>query len=141
VFYRSIVGAVTAKSDRRAGALLTKATIIVMIMTMIVVNIHDAKARLSEYLDQVAKGERVVICKRNQPIAEIHAVRQPRAAPRPIGAGPYKFKVPDSFFAPLPDDVLDAFESGPAFPAAPRARRVSESSPRYVSGRRRKSRR
>jgi prevent-host-death family protein len=56
-----------------------------MIMTMIVVNIHEAKARLSEYLEAVAKGERVLICKRNQPVAELRAVEQRRTEPRPIG--------------------------------------------------------
>jgi antitoxin (DNA-binding transcriptional repressor) of toxin-antitoxin stability system len=35
---------------------------IVIIMTMIVINIQEAKAKLSEYLDAVAGGERVVIC-------------------------------------------------------------------------------
>ena len=57
----------------------------VIIMTMIVVNIHEAKAKLSEYLDAVAKGERVLICKRNQPVAELRAVEQKRTEPRQIG--------------------------------------------------------
>ena len=54
-------------------------------MTMIVVNIHEAKAKLSEYLDKVAAGERVVICKRNHPVAELRAVEQKRTEPRPLG--------------------------------------------------------
>jgi prevent-host-death family protein len=41
---------------------------------MIVINIHEAKAKLSEYLDKVAAGEHVVICKRNRPVAELRAV-------------------------------------------------------------------
>lgn len=107
---------------------------------MIVVNIHEAKAKLSEYLDQVARGERVVICKRNRPIAELHAVGQVRTEPRPVGGGPFKFEVPDSFFAPLPDEVLEAFEAGPIYPAATRASRVAERSTRNESGRRGKRR-
>lgn len=95
-------------------------------MTMIIVNIHDAKAKLSEYLDAVARGERVVICKRNQPVAELHAVSQKRTEPRPIGAGPYHFAVPDSFFAPMPDEFLDTFESGSVYPVAERPSRVAE---------------
>ena len=114
----------------------------IIIMVMIVVNIHEAKAKLSEYLDQVARGERVVICKRNQPIAELHAVGQARTEPRPMGAGPFKFDVPESFFVPLPDEVLEAFESGPVYPTtAPRTSRVAERPQRFKSGQGRKRRR
>ena len=55
-------------------------------MTMIVVNIFEAKAKLSEYLDMAAQGERVLICKRNRPVVELHAVQSARtdaAARRP----------------------------------------------------------
>ena len=111
-------------------------------MTMIVVNIHEAKAKLSEYLDAVAKGERVLICKRNQPVAELRAVEQKRTEPRLIGGGPYHFEVPASFFEPMPDEFLDAFESGPVFPDAPPApSRAAEAHPKYKVSRRPKKRR
>ena len=105
----------------------------VMIMTMIVVNINEIKAKLSEYLEAVSKGERVLICKRNQPIAELRPVEQKRAVPRQLGAGPYRFDVPDSFFEPMPDEFLDAFESGPVYPepAASTRSRVAESRATY----------
>jgi prevent-host-death family protein len=48
------------------------------------VNVHEAKAHLSEYLAQVEAGETVVICRRNKPIAEIKPIAQARKAPRPI---------------------------------------------------------
>jgi antitoxin (DNA-binding transcriptional repressor) of toxin-antitoxin stability system len=80
-------------------------------MTMIMVNIHEAKAKLSEYLEAVERGERVVICKRNQPVAELKAVPATMATkPRPIGLAKGQVIVPPSFFDPLPDDLLDAFE-------------------------------
>ena len=111
-------------------------------MTMILVNIHEVKAKLSEYLDAVAKGERVLICKRNQPIAELRAVEQKRTAPRLIGGGPYHFEVPASFFEPMPDEFLDAFESGPVFPeATPAPSRAAEARPKYEVSRRPKKRR
>jgi antitoxin (DNA-binding transcriptional repressor) of toxin-antitoxin stability system len=46
-------------------------------MTVIVINIYEAKAKLSEYLDAAASGETVVICKRNRPVEEsaLHASR------------------------------------------------------------------
>ncbi len=73
------------------------------------VNIHDAKTNLSRYLAELAPGEALVLSKRNQPVAELrllrkNAVRKPR-----IGAAKGKFKVPDSFFDPLPDEILKAF--------------------------------
>ena len=99
-------------------------------MTMIVVNIHEAKAKLSEFLDKVASGERVVICKRNQPVAELRAVEQKRTEPRPIG-GAKGIVVPPSFFDPMPDDWLDQFYKGPIFPQTGTPSRVAESSPPY----------
>lgn len=77
---------------------------------MIVVNIHEAKAKLSEYLEAVAGGQRVVICKRNQPVAELRAVEATRTGPRPIGGAKGRLVVPDAFFDPLPDDILAGFE-------------------------------
>ena len=79
-------------------------------MVMIVINIHEAKAKLSEFLDAAARGERVLICKRNRPVAELRAVESARTQPRPFGGAAGRFTLPESFFEPLPDDVLDAFE-------------------------------
>jgi prevent-host-death family protein len=78
-------------------------------MTMIKVNIADAKARLSEYLEAAVRGERIVICKRNRPIAELCAVAAPRTARRPLGRA-RNFVVPDTFFDPLPADMLARFD-------------------------------
>ena len=86
-------------------------------MTMIVVNIFEAKAKLSEYLDMAANGERVLICKRNRPVVELHAVQSARTTPRPVGLARGRMSVPPSFFKPLPEDVLRGFE-GVAAPAA-----------------------
>jgi prevent-host-death family protein len=77
---------------------------------MIKVNIHQAKTHLSEYLSHVATGETIILCKRNVPVAEIRPLPQARQAKRPIGLARNKLKIPKSFFKPLPDDLLDAFE-------------------------------
>ena len=79
---------------------------------MIVVNINEAKAKLSEYLDLAAHGERVMICKRNRPVAELRAVEAARTEPRPVGLAKGRVEVPTAFFQPLPEDTLDAFEGG-----------------------------
>jgi prevent-host-death family protein len=102
-----------------------------MIMTMIVVNIHEVKAKLSEYLDAVERGERVMICKRNRPVAELRAVEPKRTQARPIGGGPHFFTIPESFFEPMPDDWLGEFYNGPIFPKERKPPRVAERSSRY----------
>ena len=99
-------------------------------MTMIVINIHEAKAKLSEYLDKVAAGEQVVICKRNRPVAELRAVQEKRTEPRPLG-GAKGIVIPSSFFEPMPDDWLDAFYNGPIVSKPDNPSRVAETSPTY----------
>lgn len=94
-------------------------------MTMIVVNIHEAKAKLSEFLEAVSGGERVLICKRNQPVAELRAVAAARSELRPVGLAKGRLAVPDVFFEPLPAHVTAAFDgesfASPAGDAVARA--------------------
>ena len=78
-------------------------------LVMIRVNIAEAKTRLSRYLEAVERGETVVVCRRNVPIAEIRPVAKPRKEPRPVGID-RGMEVPPSFFEPLAEDLLDAFE-------------------------------
>ena len=73
------------------------------------VNIHDAKTHLSQYLEEVAHGETVLLCRRNQPVAELRPLAVHRHKPRPIGLAKGAFKVPPSFFEDLPDEIIDRF--------------------------------
>lgn len=77
--------------------------------TMIKINIHEAKTHLSHYLEEVEYGETVVVCRRNQPVAEIKQVAAHRHKPRPIGLAKGKFTVPASFFEDLPEDTIALF--------------------------------
>jgi prevent-host-death family protein len=81
-------------------------------MVMFKVNVFEVKAKLSEYLDRAARGERIVICRHNQPVAELRAVEEVRTEPRPVGPLPGRpaFDVPPSFFDPLPDEDLGMWE-------------------------------
>jgi antitoxin (DNA-binding transcriptional repressor) of toxin-antitoxin stability system len=81
---------------------------------MIRLNIHEAKTHLSRHLKKLEEGEVIVLCKRNVPIAEIRPLAPRREGERPIGLAEGTFQVPSSFFDPLPDDLLDAFDGGPA---------------------------
>ena len=76
------------------------------------VNVFEMKAKLSEYLDRATRGERIVICRHNKPVAELRAIEEVRTQPRPIGplAGRPTFDVPASFFDPLPQEELDLWE-------------------------------
>lgn len=76
---------------------------------MVRVNIADVKAKLSEFLEVAARGETVLICKHNRPVAELRAVQAIRTEPRPIGGAAGQFEVPAAFFDPLPDDLIAGF--------------------------------
>ena len=77
---------------------------------MIKLNIHEAKTHLSKYLAKLKTGEPILLCKRNHPVAEITALPKTPVHPRPIGLAKGQFSVPRSFFEPLPDELLHAFE-------------------------------
>jgi antitoxin (DNA-binding transcriptional repressor) of toxin-antitoxin stability system len=73
------------------------------------VNIHDAKTNLSRYLAELAPGKTLVLCNRNRPVAELRSLRRSGVRKPRIGAARGEFVVPDSFFEPLPDDIVKAF--------------------------------
>ena len=81
-------------------------------MVMNKVNVFEIKAKLSEYLDRAARGERIVICRHNKPVAELRAIVDAVSKPRAIGPIPGRptFDLPLSFFEPLPEDELEQWE-------------------------------
>lgn len=83
---------------------------LVQYRNMVMVNVHQAKTQFSRYLALVARGKRVVLCKRNVPIAEICKLKETRPK-RAIGLCKTKFEIPDSFFEPLPDKILARFNN------------------------------
>jgi len=79
-------------------------------MVMIRLNIHEAKTHLSRYLARLREGETILLCRRNEPIAEIRPLPKTRTRKRPVGLAKGEFEVPPTFFEPLPEQELDAFE-------------------------------
>ena len=77
---------------------------------MVRLNVHEAKTHLSRYLDRIARGETILLCRRNIPVAEIRPLPARRERPRPIGLAKGRITIPRSFFRPLPNEVIDAFE-------------------------------
>lgn len=71
-----------------------------------VVKVHEAKTRLSALLAAVEAGDEVVISRGDTPVARLVPVA--RTGGRELGFVTYR--IPDSFFAPLPDDELAAWE-------------------------------
>ena len=70
---------------------------------------HDPGA----FLDRVEAGEHLIVVRGGRPVVELRPVASaPPVAPmrRPIGLAAGEFTVPDDFDAPLPEDILRAFE-------------------------------
>ena len=78
---------------------------------MIWVNVTEAKTHLSRYLKRVERGETIVLCRRNVPVAEVRPLPKSLREPRPVGID-RGMTIPAAFFEPLPDDLLAAFEGG-----------------------------
>ena len=80
---------------------------------MLQLNINEVKTHLSATLARVGKGETVIICKRNKPIAQLKPMPQNcHTRQRRAGYGRKKypdFKLPDNFNDPLPADILAYF--------------------------------
>ena len=75
---------------------------------MAIVNIHQAKTHLSRLLVQVEAGDEVVIARNGKPIARL--VRFRDHGKRRFGALRGQIDVDESFFDPLPETELAAWE-------------------------------
>ena len=75
---------------------------------MFVVNVHQAKTQLSRLLARVEAGEDVVIARRGEPVARLVGCKPRSKRQADILKG--KVVIPDSFFDPLPEEELAAWE-------------------------------
>ncbi|MGH9741319.1 MAG: type II toxin-antitoxin system Phd/YefM family antitoxin [Candidatus Acidiferrum sp.] len=73
------------------------------------VNTHEAKTQFSRLLRRVAAGEEITIANRGVPVARLVPING-ELSERKLGMFRGKFVVPDDFDAPLPEEILDAFE-------------------------------
>ena len=87
-----------------------------------ILNVEDAGAPLFENLNAMGPNDRILLYQRDKAIAEVrllgaNASKTPASnngnsvAKRQLGLARGEFTLPESFFEPLPDDLLDAFES------------------------------
>jgi prevent-host-death family protein len=73
------------------------------------VNLYEAKTHLSALVERASKGEEVVIAKAGEPKARLVPYTRP-AKDRKGGAWKGRVVIAPDFDAPLPEDVLAAFE-------------------------------
>ncbi|WP_347239956.1 type II toxin-antitoxin system Phd/YefM family antitoxin [Oscillatoria sp. FACHB-1406] len=76
------------------------------------VNIHQAETDLSRLLSRVELGEEIIISNRGIPVAKLVPFRISLDRRSSLGQDRGKLVVPDDFNAPLPEDILIAFEGG-----------------------------
>lgn len=75
---------------------------------MLVINVHQAKTQLSRLLALVETGEDVVIARRGEPVARLVGCK-PRSKRQPdVLKG--EAVISESFFDPLPEEELTAWE-------------------------------
>lgn len=79
---------------------------------MVRANIAEFKAKLSYFLKLVKGGEKVVICDRNVPVAELTALPEERKGKRILGQHKGLFTVPDEFFEPMSEEELAEWYGG-----------------------------
>lgn len=73
------------------------------------VSVYAAKTNLSKLLARVEEGGDVIITRSGRPVARLVPVR-PDAGARVLGLDAGRGWIAPDFDAPLPDDVLEAFE-------------------------------
>lgn len=71
------------------------------------VQLHEAKARLSELIDETTRGEEFVITRYGKPVARLVGETTPQA--RDLGFHPITFE--NDLAAPSDPDVVALFES------------------------------
>jgi prevent-host-death family protein len=76
---------------------------------MTVVNIYDAKTRLSKLIEEAAAGNDVVIARGGKPVARLTRLDPPKRELK-FGVLKGKIKVAADFDAPLPTEILRQFE-------------------------------
>ncbi|RLA12769.1 MAG: type II toxin-antitoxin system Phd/YefM family antitoxin [Gammaproteobacteria bacterium] len=72
------------------------------------VNMHEAKTNLSALLALVEKGEEVVICRANKPVARLEPYQAP-AVKRRLGEAKGQLEILPGF-DDLPEEFMDDFQ-------------------------------
>ena len=76
---------------------------------MRIINIHEAKTHLSRLVEEVSAGEELTIAKAGKPLARLVPIKPAKRVRKP-GFLKGKIRIANDFDAPLPSEMLDAFE-------------------------------
>ena len=81
---------------------------------MVRVSVDEMSRDPAKYIREAEAGKTVLLTRADQPVAEIRPVNgrtvPDSASQRPWGLAAGEFRVPEDFDAPLPSEILDAFE-------------------------------
>lgn len=85
---------------------------------MEIVNIHDAKTRLSKLIADAVNGKPFIIAKAGRPLVKVEALTDP-AAPRKsrLGGLRGKMKIPDDFDTMFQGEIEEMFYGKDGWPA------------------------
>lgn len=82
--------------------------------TVVKVNIQEAKTHFSRYVDRVEQGDVVVVCRHNQPVAELRDLATAPARPSRVAGLPKgQIHWEPGTFAPMADEELAEFDGVP----------------------------
>ena len=79
-------------------------------MATTILELSEEAEHLLEHIAELKQGDKIILCEEKTPIAEILPLPKASSEPRALGLGAGLARVPDTFFEPLPDDLLDMFE-------------------------------
>lgn len=74
------------------------------------INIHEAKTHFSKLVESVIGGEEIIIAKAGKPAARLVPIDNGKRQGVRFGLMKGEIVIADDFDAPLPDDLLRAFE-------------------------------
>jgi antitoxin (DNA-binding transcriptional repressor) of toxin-antitoxin stability system len=77
---------------------------------MIQIDVLQIQADPAHYIEQVVRGETIVVTRDNEPIAELRPIVPSIKKPRQIGLAEGTFEIPARFYEPLPDVVVESFD-------------------------------
>ena len=78
---------------------------------MVSISTDEIKRDVESFLHHVEAGETLIVTEKGKPLAEVKPLAVSEKQKRPFGLAKGEFIVPDDFDAPLPDRILDEFDS------------------------------
>ncbi len=74
------------------------------------ISVEEIERDLAKFLKRLESGEKLIITKAGNPLAEVKPVWTGASKARPFGLCAGDFTVPDDFDSPLPEQIVNDFE-------------------------------